>query len=187
MKRTPLVLAGLLLTTTALTAQQSAQQMFDAAQKLKPARLTSIERIAPASEGGTPFVVKGVVLDSSGKPVAAAEVFAYHTDRTGLYAAPGAADPWRLKGWAMTDAQGRFELRTIRPGPYPNANIPAHVHVHVTASCCGRQEREMVFDDDALVNTAFRDQHGPESMFLYSRPIARADGSQEVSYTIRLR
>jgi hypothetical protein len=45
----------------------------------------------------------------------------------------------------------------------------------------------MVFDDDALVNTAFRDQHGPESMFLYGRPIARADGSQEVSYTIRLR
>ena len=187
MKRTALVLPVLLLTATALAAQQSAQQMFDAAQKLKPARLTSVERIAPASESGTPFVVKGVVLDTTGKPAAGAEVFAYHTDKTGLYAAPGAADPWRLKGWAITDAQGRFELRTIRPGPYPNTNIPAHVHLHVTASCCGRQEREMVFEDDPLVNKAFHDQHGPDSMFLYGRPIVKADGSQEVSYAIRLR
>lgn len=176
-----------LLVAGTLTAQQSAQQMFDAAQKLKPARLTSVERIAPASETGTPFVVKGIVLDVSGKPAPGAEVFAYHTDKSGLYAAPGAADPWRLKGWAITDGQGRFELRTIRPGPYPNANIPAHVHLHLTASCCGRQEREMVFEDDPLVNKAFHDQHGPDSMFLYARPVVRADGSQEVSYTIRLR
>lgn len=176
-----------LLVAGTLTAQQSAQQMFEAAQKLKPARLTSVERIAPASESGTPFLVKGLVVDASGKPAANAEVFAYHTDRTGLYAAPGAADPWRLKGWAITDAQGRFELRTIRPGPYPNANIPAHVHVHVTTSCCGRQEREMVFEDDPLVNKAFHDQHGPGSIFLYGRPIVKGDGSQEVSYTIRLR
>jgi protocatechuate 3,4-dioxygenase beta subunit len=187
MKRTALVVAALLVTATALSAQQSAQQMFDAAQKLKPARLTSVERIAPTSESGTPFVVKGIVLDPSGRPASGADVFAYHTDRTGLYAAPGAADPWRLKGWAITDAQGRFELRTIRPGPYPNANIPAHVHLHVTTACCGRQEREMVFDDDPLVNRAFHDQHGPDSMFLYGHPIVKADGSQEVSYTIRLR
>ena len=187
MQRILTTLVTVLVTATALSAQQSAQQMFDAAQKLKPARLTSIERIAPVSESGTPFLVKGLIVDASGKPAPNAEVFAYHTDKGGLYAAPGAADPWRLKGWAMTDAQGRFELRTIRPGPYPNANIPAHIHVHVTASCCGRQEREMVFDDDPLVNKAFHDQHGPESIFLYGRPIVRGDGSQEVSYTIRLR
>ena len=102
------ILAALLVSVTALSAQQSAQQMFDAAQKLKPARLTSVERIAPASESGTPFVVTGVVLDRSGKPAAGAEVFAYHTDKTGLYASAGAADPWRLKGWVITDAQGRF-------------------------------------------------------------------------------
>jgi len=187
MQRIFTTLVTLLVTATALSAQQSAQQMFDAAQKLKPARLTSVERIAPAAESGTPFIVKGVVLDRSGNPAAGAEVFAYHTDKTGLYAAPDAADPWRLKGWAITDAQGRFELRTIRPAPYPNANIPAHVHLHVTTSCCGRQEREMVFEDDPLVNKAFHDQHGPDSMFLYGRPIVKADGSQEVTYAIRLR
>ena len=187
MQRILATLVTVLVTVTALSAQQNAQQMFDAAQKLRPARLTSVERIAPTSESGTPFIVKGVVLDASGKPAASAEVFAYHTDKSGLYAAPGAADPWRLKGWAITDAQGRFELRTIRPGPYPGANIPAHIHVHVTTSCCGRQEREMVFEDDPLVNTAFHDQHGPDSIFLYGHPMVKGDGSQEVSYTIRLR
>ena len=187
MQRILAVLVTTLVTVAPLSTQQSAQQTFDAAQKLKPARLTSAERIAPAAESGTPFVVKGIVLDPSGKPAPGVEVFAYHTDKTGLYAAPGAPDPWRLKGWAVSDGQGRFEFRTIRPGPYPNANIPAHVHVLVTTSCCGRQEREMVFDDDPLVNTAFRDQHGPDSMFLYGRPIAKPDGSQEVAYTIRLR
>src|SRR5690349_23057397 len=98
MKRTALLLPALLVTATALSlaAEQNAQQMFDAAQKQKPARLTSIERIAPPSESGTPFVVKAVVLDPSGQPASGVEVFAYHTDRTGLYAAPGAADPWRL-------------------------------------------------------------------------------------------
>ena len=187
MQRILTTLVTVLVTAVALTAQQSGRQMFDAAQKLKPARLTSVERIAPAAEPGTPFVIKGVVLNASGDPASGAEVFAYHTDKTGLYAAPGAADPWRLKGWTITDAQGRFELKTIRPGPYPNAQIPAHVHVHVTTSCCGRQEREMVFEDDPLVNKAFHDQHGPDSIFLYGRPVVKGDGSQEVSYTIRLR
>ena len=115
MKTTILLLVTALVTCAHALGVQDDQQ-FDAAQKLKPARVTSSERIAPAGEPGTPFLVRATLLDPTGKPAAGVQVFAYQTDRTGIYAAPGAADPWRLKGWAVTDAQGKFEFRTIRPG-----------------------------------------------------------------------
>ena len=175
------------LVICAVLSAQSAQQQFDAAQKLKPARVTSTERIAPATEPGVPFVVRTTLLDPSGKPAAGVEVFAYQTDRTGIYAAPGAADQWRLKGWAVTDAQGRFEFRTIRPGSYPGGGAPAHIHLIFTTSCCGRQVSEMVFDDDPLITKEFRDRQGPSSIFVFARPSAKPDGSQEVAYTIKLK
>jgi protocatechuate 3,4-dioxygenase beta subunit len=160
---------------------------FDAAQRLKPANVTSTARIAPSSEPGTPFVVRGTLLDPSGKPAPGVDVFAYHTDRTGIYAAPGASDPWRLKGWAVTDAQGRFEFRTIRPGSYPRDSVPAHIHLVFTTRCCGRQASEMVFDDDPFITKEFRERRRDPDIFVFGRPVAKGDGSQEVSYTIRLR
>src|SRR5262245_33329115 len=130
MKKTLVALVTMLVTSASLAAQdQSFARMWENAQKLKPARVTSSERIAPASEPGTPFVMRGTVLDAAGKPAGNVAVFAYQTDATGLYAQAGAADPWRLKGWAVTDASGRFEFRTIRPAPYPNRPIPAHIHL----------------------------------------------------------
>ena len=186
MKTTILTLITTLVTAATLAAQGD-RQLFDAAQKLKPAQVTSAERIAPATEPGTPFVVRTTLLDPSGKPAAGVQVFAYQTDRTGIYAAPGAADQWRLKGWAVSDAQGKFEFRTIRPGSYPGGGAPAHIHLIFTTSCCGRQVSEMVFDDDPLITKDFRDSHGPSSIFVFARPSAKADGSQEVAYTIKLK
>src|SRR6187549_164844 len=103
MKTTILAFVTALVTAAALAAQSTTLQQWEAARKLKPARVSSIERIAPAGEPGTPFVVHGTVVDPGGKPAAGVEVLAYHTDNTGIYAAQGAADPWRLKGWAVTD------------------------------------------------------------------------------------
>src|SRR5262245_45239261 len=140
MKTTCLALVTALVTSGAAFAQdQSFVRMWENAQKLKPARVTSVERIGSPSEPGTPMAVHGTVLDTSGRPAANVEVFAYQTDNTGLYAPEGASDPWRLKGWAVTDAQGRFTFRTIRPAPYPNRPIPAHIHFSFVTSCCGRQ------------------------------------------------
>lgn len=175
------------LVTIASAAAQTAQQQFDAAQKLKPARVTSTERIAPGTEPGTPFVVHATLLDPAGRPAAGVQVFAYQTDRTGIYAAPGAADPGRLKGWAVTDAQGRFEFRTIRPGSYPEGGVPAHIHLIFTTACCGRQASELVFDDDPLITKAFRERERTPNIFAFARPTTTGNGSQEVAYTIKLR
>ena len=115
-------------------------------------------------------------------------MFAYHTDNEGVYAKPGQSDPWRLKGWAVTDANGQFQFDTIRPAPYPNAQIPAHIHVTLITTCCGRQFSDLMFDGDPLATRAYRDrfaranEHGE-----YAEVRKRADGSQEAAYTIRLR
>src|SRR5258708_2980480 len=138
MRTTSLALVTALVISGSAAAQSTTQRQWEAAQKLKPARVSSVERVAPATEPGIPLTVHGTLVDPAGKPAAGVEILAYHTDVKGLYSEPGAADPWRLKGWVVTDAQGRFELRTIRPAPYPGGQIPAHIHLIISTSCCGR-------------------------------------------------
>ena len=99
------------------------------AQQNRPATLTSTARIAPTSEPGTPLVVRGQLLGLNGAPLPNAVVFAYHTDREGLYdRRENGPHSWRLRGWVKTDKDGRFTFETIRPGSYPNSNNPPHVH-----------------------------------------------------------
>ena len=185
MKTTLTTLVTILVTAGALFAQDPQWlRMWNDAQKQKPAHVSSVERIAPSSEPGTPFVMRGTIIDASGKPAPDVQVFAYQTDNTGLYAQPGAADPWRLKGWAVGDAQGRFECRTIRPAPYPGRDIPAHIHLSFATVCCGRQSSEVMFADDALGTPQYR-QRNPD--VLWGDVAKRADGTQETSYTFRLK
>jgi protocatechuate 3,4-dioxygenase beta subunit len=175
----------LLATTAVVKAQDNSfLRAWDTAQKDKPARITSSERIAPVTEPGTPFIMRGTVTDAAGKPAAGVEVFAYQTDAAGLYARDGGAYPWRLKGWAVTDAQGRFEFKTIRPAAYPNRDIPGHIHLSFVTSCCGRQTSEVMFDDDPLATPAYRERN---SAVMFGKVTRRADGSQETSYTFKLK
>ena len=186
MKRIALALVTTLVTLVPLSAQdQQWLRMWENAQKLKPARVGSSERIAPAGQAGIPFVVHGTVLDPAGKPASGVEVFAYQTDTHGIYAPPNAADPWPLKGWAITDAQGRFEFRTIRPAAYPSNTIPGHVHLTFKGACCGRQVTEVMFDDDPLATKEYRERQAPGVMF--GRVTKHGDGSQETSYTFTLK
>lgn len=131
MTRTHLVTAFVTLLITAPFAAQDVQYIraVERAQEQRPATLTSTARIAPPTEPGTPLVVRGQLLNLDGSPAANAVVFAYHTDREGLYdRREKGPHSWRLRGWARTDADGRFTFETIRPGSYPNSNNPPHVH-----------------------------------------------------------
>jgi protocatechuate 3,4-dioxygenase beta subunit len=184
MKTTALALVTTLVTIAAPAAQSTTLTQWQAAQKFKPARISSVERIAPAAEPGVPFIVRGTVVDPAGKPAAGVEILAYHTDNTGIYAPTGAADPWRLKGWAVTDAQGRFEFRTIRPAPYPGGQIAAHVHFLMATACCGRQVAEVMFEDDPIATPAYRERARD---VLFGKVTRGAGGVEEVSYVLRLR
>jgi len=101
-------------------------------------------------EAGTPAWVHGRVLDLDGNPIAGAELDVWQNGDNQLYAVQDAEAPDdHLRGRFMTDAEGRFAFRAVRPVPYPipddgpvgrmlNATDrhpwrPAHIHVVVRA------------------------------------------------------
>jgi protocatechuate 3,4-dioxygenase beta subunit len=160
-----------------------------AAQLARPVRLTASERIAPEDEPGTALAVHGRVLAADGRtPLAGAVVFAYHTDRTGIYRAPGEpAHTWRLKGWAMTDPDGRFEFRTIRPGPYPGGTDAAHIHLTLfTEDGTGYHAGGLLFDDDPLVSAAEREASRRAGKFGTVCAVRREGAAERVDISIRL-
>ena len=94
--------------------------------------------------------------NSAGLPQPNVVIYAYQTDRAGLYP-PGATRHGRLRGWARTDATGRYGFTTIRPGSYPNSNIPQHIHLHVIEpGRCTYYLGDIVFTDDPFLTPGRR-------------------------------
>ena len=123
-----------------------------------PAKLESKGRIAPPNEPGEPLRITGIVRDLERRPVAGIIVYGYQTDRSGIYPA-STTRHGRLRGWVKTDAAGRYQFDTIRPGGYPNTNIPQHIHLHVIEPGRGTYYiDEMVFSDDPRLTAENRKQ-----------------------------
>ncbi len=81
----------------------------------------------------------------------------FHADARGWYTPTKVMDEphARLAGRVSTDAEGRFEIRTIRPGPYPvtdetpeDRRIPQHVHFEISAEGFAFRRFQLVFADD---------------------------------------
>jgi protocatechuate 3,4-dioxygenase beta subunit len=138
-----------------------------------PARFGSVARIAPPEEPGDRMTLQGIVSSAAG-PVAGVIVYAYHTNRAGVY--PAAANRHgALRGWAMTDRNGRYRFDSIRPGAYPSHDIAQHVHMHVIEPGVGTYYIDNVeFLDDPLL-----DPSSPQPMrggSGRSQPLRRDDG-----------
>lgn len=99
-------------------------------QRMAP---STVEIVSP-SEPGERLMLSGRIVDRDGRPARAITVYVYQTDVLGLYYREGRQDAGsRLRGWARTDDQGRYEFATIRPGHYPGRTIPAHIHMTVSS------------------------------------------------------
>lgn len=147
------VLAGLALPALAARREptiggpcQGCDWVFDG----QPAKLASHSRIAPADEAGAPMIIEGMVTSARGAPAGGVIVYAYHTNLAGLYP-PADNRHGRLRGWALTDGQGRYRFDTIRPGAYPERNVAEHVHMHVIEPGIGTYYIDnLEFEDDPL-------------------------------------
>jgi protocatechuate 3,4-dioxygenase beta subunit len=180
-----------LFITPAVLAAQDAEfiRALERAQQQRPAQVGSSARIAPEAEPGTPLVIHGRVFAADRRtPLPRAVVFAYHTDRTGLYDAAGSpAHSWRLRGWAAADADGRFEFRTIRPGGYPGGRIPAHVHFTIFTPSGERYHAgELQFSDDAALTARGREASARDGAFGQVQPVRTEAGTQHVTVQLRI-
>lgn len=145
--------------------------------------------IAPKDEPGERLVVTGTVTDSSSKPLKGVSLYIYHTDIRGYYSgeSTGSSNP-RLRGYIRTDNEGRYEYETIKPGPYPSARVPAHIHYVVTAP--GYKERvfEIIFEGDPFINDRMRrDSQSEEPTFSLKQPARDSSGKLRCTQDIRLK
>lgn len=150
--------------------------------------------IATDTIPGKKIKVLGTVKDTDGKPVVNALVYLYHTDSRGWYAAnsphvnmnEGDMRHARLFGYVKTDKDGKFELHTIKPSGYPQSDLPAHIHVHVTADGYRNFVNEFLFDDDERLIGNIRSQ-AIRNQFMISKPEkTESPFTQKFSYSITL-
>ena len=149
-----------------------------------PARIT----LAGAEEPGARLVVTGQVFAPDGTtPAPGVTLYVYQTDSTGYYARSGGIP--RLRGWMTTDAEGRYEYRTIRPAPYPNRGIAAHVHTHLWGGGWPKQwNRDLLFADDPHLDESDRRDSAAAGRFAWiCAPAVDRDGTLRCTHDLRLK
>ena len=111
---------------------------------------------------GERIFVHGRVLDEDGRPIPGALVEIWQANAAGRYLHK--VDTWDAPidpnftgaGKTLTDEQGRYSFKTIKPGPYPwrnhhNAWRPSHIHFSLFgAGILSRLVTQMYFPGDPL-------------------------------------
>jgi len=152
------------------------------------------EGAAPARRGET-ILLRGVVTREGGTPCLNLVLEAWQADAGGHFDHPldparDRADPDFL-GWgrAWTDAEGRYEFRTVMPGGY-ESRAP-HINIGIMGAGLMRLARTTVFFPDHAAT------HGADPVLslvpaarralLVARPDGEQDGLRIFRFDIRLR
>jgi hypothetical protein len=163
------------------------------AERVPPPGPGSTAIMCQADEPGPRLLIAGQVLDGSGHPVAGAQVVAYNADAQGLYNPRNSPTRVpRIRGAVTSDTDGKFQLLTVSPGPYPDASEPAHVHFEV--NCPGYRLRYSTiwFAGDPLITLQRQERarrwtaDHPQDVTRVETPGRIADGLTLVRHTIVL-
>ena len=196
--------AGLALPTVALArqcekspAQAEGPFYMNSWDRTKPVPhhndLTWVKDPSQRAEGEV-IHLTGQVTDPECRPLKGAVVEIWQACRTGRYAHiadpnPAWLDPnFRYFGEFVTDANGMYSFKTIKPGPYPVGPSwirPAHVHFKISAGLAGMLTTQMYFagdlhlGSDRLLNTISK----AEQKRLIIEPTRREGASTADLYT----
>jgi len=137
-----------------------------------PKNISSIDTSSGWNQNGQKLLLTGIVYEFDGRtPAPNVLLYYYHTNTDGKYVHKSeekrSMPPNELgqthgyiRGWVKTDSLGRYFIYTVRPGVYPTKDAPAHVHVTVKEPNDINEYYidDFVFDEDKLVNTAYRNK-----------------------------
>ena len=129
-----------------------------------PTNISSVDTSAGWAAKGQKLLVTGTVFKHDGKtPVPNVIIYYWQTDHNGYYLPKQGLNEkakrhGHIRGWIKSDEYGKFSIYTIRPAPYPNENIPAHIHTSIKEPNIDNEYYldEFVFDDDRLLTGAKR-------------------------------
>ena len=187
-----LILVGMTFTPneTRGQADPSWLRSWNEGQKSRPLTLTSSGRIASENEPGIPLIIHGRLFGPEGAAAGGVVVHSYHRDRDGFEFGPNdnSLTTWELQGWVETDAEGRFEFKTIRPGPDHLGREGSHIHFTLDSVDFGRQWAPKVFlADDPRVTADQRRRSREAGKFGWVREVQTIDSVQHINVRIRLK
>lgn len=152
----------------------------------QPANISWKTSIVADKEPGEPLIITGTIYAPDGRTaLEGINLFVYQTDATGVYTTSGGDNRnTRIHGAMRTNADGRYEFRTIKPGSYPGSRNPAHIHAYVSGP--GYPEYwidEYHFADDPFVTDEDRRKFGGKGNF--SSVLTLTRGSDGVLRAVR--
>jgi protocatechuate 3,4-dioxygenase, beta subunit len=129
-----------------------------------PTNINATDTSAGWNEKGQKLLVTGKVYKIDGKtPASNVVIYYWQTDNNGYYSPTKNLDKnakrhGHIRGWVKTDGDGRYSIYTIKPTPYPNDNIPAHIHTSIKEPNIENEYYidEFIFDDDKLLTSEKR-------------------------------
>ncbi len=129
-----------------------------------PENIESVDTSVGWSEIGQKLLLTGTVYKIDGKtPAGNVIIYYWQTDNNGYYSPIKEMDEkakrhGHIRGWIKTDKNGNYSIYTIKPSPYPNDNIPAHIHLSIKEPNIDNEYYidDFVFDDDKLLTVEKR-------------------------------
>jgi len=178
--------------TRVITPSQTVGPFFALCLTRHPAQLSLLgsHRIAGGDVAGTPITVAGRVVDGDAAPVAEAMIEVWQADAEGRYASAARPPASTFTGFGRVecDADGRFVIETIKPGPAP---APAgglqapHIALGIFAKGLNRRlYTRLYFDDEPSNDTDLVLSSVPPAR--RATLIARRESAQRYGFVIRL-